>query len=113
MQFLAIVNRFIVKTYLNSIFTNDLKENKKNRKISKVTDYAALKVFANQNCTCGCFRFNPIREGMKTVEADEIWQLLYKHVNNNYSSFKQAFLQFDIVSILQQLFLLQTGIPTV
>ena len=60
---------------------------------------------SNHNSTV-CFRFNPIREGMKTVEADEIWQLLYKHVNNNYSSFKQAFLQFDIVSLLQQLFLL-------
>ena len=31
-QFSAIVNRFIVKTYLNSTFTNDLKENKKNSK---------------------------------------------------------------------------------
>ena len=41
-QFSAIVNRLIVKTYLNSTFTNDLKENKKFRKISKVTDYAAL-----------------------------------------------------------------------
>ena len=35
---------------------------------------------------------------MKTVEVDEIWQLLYKHVHSNYSSFKHAFLQFDIVS---------------
>ena len=59
-----------------------------------------VKGCSNQNSTCVYFRFNPIREGMKTVEADEIWQLLYKHVNNNYSSFKQAFLQFDIVSIL-------------
>ena len=82
-------------------------------KIFVYLDLWVLKVVANQNHTCECFRFNPIREGMKTVEADEIWQLLYKHVNNNYSSFKQAFLQFDIVSILQQLFLLQTGIPTV
>ena len=44
MQFSAIVNRFIVKTKLNSTFINDLKKKKKNRKISKVTDYAALNV---------------------------------------------------------------------
>ena len=31
-QFSARVNRFIVKTYLNSTFTNDLKENKKKSK---------------------------------------------------------------------------------
>ena len=37
MQFSAIVNRFIVKTYLNSTFTNDLKENKKFRK--NITSY--------------------------------------------------------------------------
>ena len=43
MQFSAIVNRFIVKTYFNSAFTNDLKENKIFRKMFKVTDYAALK----------------------------------------------------------------------
>ena len=29
MQFSAIVNRFFVKTYLNSAFTNDLKRNEK------------------------------------------------------------------------------------
>ena len=42
MQFSATVNRFIVKAYLNSTFTNDLKRKKKIRKISKVTEYAAL-----------------------------------------------------------------------
>ena len=43
MQFSVIVNRFIVKKELNSIFTNDFKKNKKIRKILKVTDYAALR----------------------------------------------------------------------
>ena len=45
MQFSAIVNRFIVKTQLNSAFTNDLKRKFFFfRKMLKVTDYAALKV---------------------------------------------------------------------
>ena len=38
MQFSAIVNRFIVKTYLNSAFTNDLKEKKSFRKMFIVAD---------------------------------------------------------------------------
>jgi hypothetical protein len=43
------------------------------------------------------FRFFPIKEGIETVEVDDIWKLLYKHVQSNYGSFKQAFLQFDVV----------------
>ena len=43
MQFSAVLNMFIVKTYLNSIFTNGLKRKKIFRKMFKVTEYAALK----------------------------------------------------------------------
>ena len=43
MQFSAILNRFIVKTYLNSTFTNDLKKNQKNRKMIIVADLVSLK----------------------------------------------------------------------
>ena len=45
MQFSAVLNMFIVKTYLNSIFTNDLKRKDFFRKIFKVTEYAALKEY--------------------------------------------------------------------
>ena len=45
MQFSAVVNRFIVKTYLNSTFTNDLKENKKNQKMFIAADLVSLKNF--------------------------------------------------------------------
>ncbi|KAL3881564.1 hypothetical protein ACJMK2_027990 [Sinanodonta woodiana] len=41
-------------------------------------------------------KFFPIREETETVNADDIWKLLYKHVHNHYSSMKQAFLQIDI-----------------
>ena len=41
MQSSAVVNRFIVKTYLNSAFTNDVKR-KKNRKMFKVSDLVPL-----------------------------------------------------------------------
>ncbi|XP_053398276.1 EF-hand calcium-binding domain-containing protein 6-like [Mercenaria mercenaria] len=41
-------------------------------------------------------KFFPVKEGIQTVEVDEIWKLLYKHVQSNYGSFKQAFLQFDV-----------------
>ena len=44
MQFSAIVNRFIVKTKLNSAFTNDLKKkNKIFRKMFIVADLVSLK----------------------------------------------------------------------
>ena len=43
MQFSAVLNIFIVKTKLNSTFTNDLKRNKIFRKMLIVTEYAALK----------------------------------------------------------------------
>ena len=44
MQFSAIVNRFIVKTYLNSVFTNDLKRNDIFfRKMFIVADLVSLK----------------------------------------------------------------------
>ena len=43
MQFLAVLNIFIVKTYLNSIFTNDLKRKDCFRKMFKVKDLASLK----------------------------------------------------------------------
>ena len=46
------------------------------------------------------FRFFPIREGMKTVEVEDIWKLLYKHVHNHYPSLKQAFLEIDAVCII-------------
>ena len=44
MQFSAIVNRFIVKTYLNSAFTNDLKRKLNFRKMFVVADLVSLKV---------------------------------------------------------------------
>ena len=46
MQFSAIENRFIVKTYLNSAFTNDLKrkETKNFRKKFIVADLVSLNV---------------------------------------------------------------------
>ena len=47
MQFSAVLNIFIVKTKLNSTFTNDLKKNKFFRKLFIVTEYAALNVLAN------------------------------------------------------------------
>lgn len=53
----------------------------------------------DQQIVC-CFRWFPVKEGIQTVESDEVWKLLYKHVQSNYGSFKQAFLQFDIVSCL-------------
>lgn len=40
-------------------------------------------------------KFFPIREGMKTVEVDDIWKLLFKHVQSHYPSLKQAFLEID------------------
>ena len=46
MQFSAVLNMFIVKTYLNSIFTNDLKRIFFFRKMFKVTEYAALNCFS-------------------------------------------------------------------
>ena len=63
-QFSAIVNRFIVKTYLNSTFTNDLKRNKKNRKRFIVADLVSLinlhmtkdSIFGGQSEVCiDCF----------------------------------------------------------
>ena len=65
MQFSAIVNRFIVKTQLNSTFTNDLKRNKKFRKMFIVADLVSLimikliKKILGSNCsiigiTCTC-----------------------------------------------------------
>ncbi|KAH3735163.1 hypothetical protein DPMN_041624, partial [Dreissena polymorpha] len=41
-------------------------------------------------------KFFPIKEGITTVEVDDIWKLLYKHVHSNYGSIKQAFLQMDV-----------------
>ena len=43
MQFSAIVNRFIVKTLLNSACTNDLKRKKKFRKMFIVEKLVSLK----------------------------------------------------------------------
>ena len=45
MQFSAIVNRFIVKTLLNSTLTNDLKKKKKNRKMFIVADLVSLNIY--------------------------------------------------------------------
>ena len=42
MQFSAALNIFIVKTKLDSTFTNDFKRNEFFRKMSIVTEYAAL-----------------------------------------------------------------------
>ena len=42
MQFSAIVNRFIVKTFLNSTFTNDLKRKYFFRKMFIVADLVSL-----------------------------------------------------------------------
>ena len=44
MQFSAVLNIFIVKTELNSIFTNDLKRKYSFRKVFIVTDLVSLKV---------------------------------------------------------------------
>lgn len=41
-------------------------------------------------------KYFPIKEGIQTVEVDDIWKLLYKHVQRNYGSLKEAFLQFDV-----------------
>ena len=43
MQFLAVLNMFIMKTYLNSIFKNDLKKNFF-RKMFIVTDLVSLRL---------------------------------------------------------------------
>nr|XP_022292188.1 EF-hand calcium-binding domain-containing protein 6-like isoform X2 [Crassostrea virginica] len=40
-------------------------------------------------------KFFPIREGIQVVPTDDIWKLLYKHVQSHYPSLKQAFLQID------------------
>ena len=44
MQFSAVENRFIVKTYLNSTLSNDLKRNFFFRKMFIVTDLVTLNV---------------------------------------------------------------------
>ena len=44
-------------------------------------------------------RFFPIREGIQVVPTDDIWKLLYKHVQSHYPSLKQAFLQIDAVRV--------------
>ncbi|XP_046566155.1 EF-hand calcium-binding domain-containing protein 6-like [Haliotis rubra] len=41
-------------------------------------------------------KFFPIMETQKMMEADDIWYQLYRHVQSNYSSFKSAFLEFDV-----------------
>lgn len=56
--------------------------------------YSTLSVIWHFN-----FRFFPIREGIETVATDDIWKLLYKHVQSHYPSLKQAFLQIDAVSL--------------
>lgn len=56
--------------------------------------HIALSVISHIN-----FRFFPIREGIETVATDDIWKLLYKHVQSHYPSLKQAFLQIDAVSL--------------
>ena len=51
MQFSAIVNRFIVKTNLNSTFTNDFKRKlKKNRKMFIVADLFSLNPLCHNSC---------------------------------------------------------------
>ncbi|XP_070189620.1 EF-hand calcium-binding domain-containing protein 6-like [Littorina saxatilis] len=40
-------------------------------------------------------KFHPVMETQEAVSWDAIWRQLYKHVQNGYSSMKQAFLQFD------------------
>ncbi|KAJ8031739.1 EF-hand calcium-binding domain-containing protein 6 [Holothuria leucospilota] len=40
-------------------------------------------------------KFNPVREAESPMTVEEILDLLHKHVSNMYTSFKQAFLQFD------------------
>ena len=56
MQFSAIVNRFIVKTYLNSAFTNDLK---RKENFSKNVHSCRLslfnKVYSEAHITIRCF----------------------------------------------------------
>ncbi|KAK7503096.1 hypothetical protein BaRGS_00005722 [Batillaria attramentaria] len=40
-------------------------------------------------------KFHPVMETQQTVDWDTIWKQLYKHVQNGYSSIRNAFLQFD------------------
>ncbi|KAK3098848.1 hypothetical protein FSP39_023679 [Pinctada imbricata] len=40
-------------------------------------------------------KFFPVRENLHTVQTDDLWRLLYKHVQSHYPSLKEAFLQFD------------------
>ncbi|KAL4233424.1 EF-hand calcium-binding domain-containing protein 6 [Mactra antiquata] len=40
-------------------------------------------------------KYFPVKEGITTLAVDDIWKLLYKHVQSNYASIKQAFLEFD------------------
>ena len=61
MQFSAVLNMFIVKTYLNSIFTNDLKRKYFFRKMFIVTDLVSLrKEFALSGSKFFPFRDVPI-----------------------------------------------------
>ena len=43
------------------------------------------------------FRFFPIMETQAVVNAENIWNQLYDHVQSHYPSVKQAFLEFDKV----------------
>ena len=47
MQVLAVLNIFIVKTLLNSVFTNDFKRRKKCPKMLIVTDLVSLSLKAD------------------------------------------------------------------
>ena len=60
MQFSAKVNIFIVKTQLNSTFTNDLKENKKNRQMFIVADLVSLSRSLTRTLRLGLTRFDSL-----------------------------------------------------
>ena len=59
-QFSAKVNIFIVKTQLNSTFTNDLKENKKNRQMFIVADLVSLSRSLTRTLRLGLTRFDSL-----------------------------------------------------
>ena len=62
MQFSAVQNIFIVKTLLNSTFTNDLKKKNFFRKMFIVTEYAALTGKESILVACNYFFFVAVKQ---------------------------------------------------
>ncbi|KAK6168917.1 hypothetical protein SNE40_020073 [Patella caerulea] len=56
-----------------------------------------IDVFNGQTLPIGRnHKFFPVMEKQSTVLSDDIWNQLYRSIESHYSSFKQAFLEFDI-----------------